>query len=86
MAAKDIKYNTSARHLILTGVNALADAVKVTWYEGRKDGVLVHPPEELVTKVVSAYKAAKAADGFKGVRGDWKNNKEKTAPSGLTLQ
>lgn len=25
---------------------------KVTWYEGKKDGVLVHPPEELVTKVL----------------------------------
>jgi hypothetical protein len=59
--------------------------VKVSWYEGRKDGVLVHPPEELVAKVVAAYKAAKAAKDYKGVRGDWKNNKEKTAPSGLTL-
>ena len=26
--------------------------VKVIWYEGRKDGKLVHPPEELVQKVL----------------------------------
>ena len=30
MAAKEIVYNESARSLILAGVNALADAVKVT--------------------------------------------------------
>ena len=30
MAAKEIIYNESARNLILCGVNALADAVKVT--------------------------------------------------------
>ena len=30
MAAKEIVYTESARNLILTGVNALADAVKVT--------------------------------------------------------
>src|SRR5688572_4115970 len=30
MAAKEILYDTSARERILTGVNALADAVKVT--------------------------------------------------------
>ncbi len=27
-------------------------ACKVTWYEGRKDGVLVHPPKELLAKVL----------------------------------
>jgi predicted dehydrogenase len=26
--------------------------VKLTWYEGKKDGVLVHPPEELLAKVL----------------------------------
>jgi len=26
--------------------------VKVVWYEGRKDGVLVHPPQELLSKVL----------------------------------
>ena len=30
MSAKDLKYSESARNLILTGVNSLADAVKVT--------------------------------------------------------
>ena len=30
MAAKEIVYTESARNLILAGVNALADAVKVT--------------------------------------------------------
>ena len=30
MAAKEIAYEEKARNLILTGVNALADAVKVT--------------------------------------------------------
>ncbi|HSU66478.1 MAG TPA: Gfo/Idh/MocA family oxidoreductase [Tepidisphaeraceae bacterium] len=29
--------------------------VKVTWYEGKKDGKLVHPPEELVEKVLAEY-------------------------------
>ena len=29
--------------------------VKVNWYEGKKDGVLVHPPEELVTKVLAEF-------------------------------
>jgi predicted dehydrogenase len=32
--------------------------VKLTWYEGKKDGVLVHPPAELVAKVLG--EAAKA--------------------------
>jgi predicted dehydrogenase len=29
--------------------------VKVVWYEGRRDGKLVQPPEELTTKVVDEY-------------------------------
>jgi predicted dehydrogenase len=29
--------------------------VKVNWYEGRKDGTLVHPPAELVEQVLSEY-------------------------------
>jgi predicted dehydrogenase len=29
--------------------------VTVNWYEGKKDGVLVHPPEELVQKVLAEY-------------------------------
>jgi predicted dehydrogenase len=58
--------------------------VKVTWYEGRKDGVLVHPPEELVTKVVSAYQAARAEKNVKGVRGASEKEADK-APSGLSM-
>jgi chaperonin GroEL len=30
MSAKELKYSENARNLILNGVNALADAVKVT--------------------------------------------------------
>ena len=30
MAAKDVKFGTDARNRMLTGVNTLADAVKVT--------------------------------------------------------
>ncbi len=30
--------------------------VKVVWYEGRKDGKLVHPPEDLQEKVLPEYK------------------------------
>ena len=29
--------------------------VKVNWYEGKKDGKLVHPPEELVEKVLTEF-------------------------------
>ncbi len=29
--------------------------VKVNWYEGRKDNVLVHPPEDLVATVLSEF-------------------------------
>jgi predicted dehydrogenase len=37
--------------------------VKVSWYEGKKDGKLVHPPEELVSKVLEEYeKVGKARD------------------------
>jgi predicted dehydrogenase len=60
--------------------------VKVTWYEGRKDGVLVHPPAELVTKVVDAHKAAIAEKDFKGMRADPKKGKDPApAPSGLSM-
>jgi predicted dehydrogenase len=59
-------------------------SVKVTWYEGRKDGVLVHPPEELVKKVVGAYTDARAEKDFKGARGQ-SEKQAATAPSGLSM-
>ena len=34
-------------------------ACKVHWYEGKKDGKLVHPPEELTSKVLAAYAEVK---------------------------
>ncbi|MDB5301269.1 MAG: iolG 4 [Phycisphaerales bacterium] len=42
--------------------------VKVTWYEGRKDGKLVHPPEELTEKVLSEYSKILATRKDKRVR------------------
>jgi predicted dehydrogenase len=39
-------------------------ACTVNWYEGSKDGKLVHPPEEWVTKAVELYKAPRTADGL----------------------
>jgi predicted dehydrogenase len=36
----------------------------VHWYEGSKDGKLVHPPEEWVHKAVELYKDSKTADGL----------------------
>jgi predicted dehydrogenase len=37
--------------------------VKVVWYEGRKDGNLVQPPEELTTKVMDEYNKLLALRG-----------------------
>ncbi len=36
--------------------------VKVNWYEGSKNGKLVHPPEELVTKILAEYAKSIAKD------------------------
>jgi predicted dehydrogenase len=37
--------------------------VKLTWYEGKKDGKLVHPPEELTDKVMAEYNKLLASRG-----------------------
>ena len=37
--------------------------VKVMWYEGRRDGKLVHPPEDLVAKVLKDQKPQKDKKG-----------------------
>jgi predicted dehydrogenase len=37
--------------------------VKLTWYEGHKDGALVQPPQELIEKVVEEYNKVLAARG-----------------------
>ncbi len=37
--------------------------VKLTWYEGRKDGKLVQPPQELIDKVVAEYNKVLAGRG-----------------------
>ncbi|HZL35497.1 MAG TPA: Gfo/Idh/MocA family oxidoreductase [Tepidisphaeraceae bacterium] len=48
--------------------------VTLTWYEGHKDGQLVQPPQELISKVVSEYnKALKARNDKRVANG-------KTAP------
>ncbi len=45
-------------------------AVKFTWYEGRKDGELVHPPKELTEKVMEEYNKILKARNDKRVKGD----------------
>ncbi len=44
---------------------------RLTWYEGKKDGVLVHPPEELQSKVLNEGEKLKASGsiivGSKGI-------------------
>jgi predicted dehydrogenase len=42
--------------------------VKLTWYEGRKDGVLVQPPQQLIEKVVGEYNKILVARGDKRVK------------------
>ena len=42
--------------------------VKFTWYEGRKDKALVHPPQELTEKVVSDYNKVLVARNDKRVK------------------
>jgi hypothetical protein len=37
--------------------------VKLTWYEGKKDGNLVQPPQELIDKVVAEYNKVLAGRG-----------------------
>ncbi|MDB5295910.1 MAG: putative dehydrogenase [Phycisphaerales bacterium] len=39
--------------------------VTVNWYEGKKDGKLVHPPEELTSKILSEYAIVKAEQAKK---------------------
>ncbi len=39
--------------------------VKVTWYEGHKDGKLVLPPQELLDKVLTEYTKARKAESLK---------------------
>jgi predicted dehydrogenase len=42
--------------------------VKLIWYEGRKDGVLVQPPQALIEKVVSEYNKILVARNDKEVK------------------
>ena len=52
MAAKEIAYQERARNLILNGVNALADAVKVTL--GPRGRNVLTPAAELMSDAVAS--------------------------------
>lgn len=44
-----------ARATYECAARGLRGPVTVNWYEGRRDGKLVHPPEELIAKVLAEY-------------------------------
>ena len=56
-------------------------ACRVNWYEGKRDGKLVHPPEELTSKVLAAYAEVKKNEAAKddGKKDDGKKGKKKAA-------
>jgi predicted dehydrogenase len=57
--------------------------VTFNWYEGKKDGKLVHPPEELVEKVLAEY--AKLKHSEKNEKKEKKNKKLELNNSGAIV-